>query len=108
MAAGRFTLADRLGAKSLPCRVPGCTRTWIQLSNNAFGLAGGSSDGDPATEGMCEPCREKARRVRDLERKCDRPGCTNTWTWTAAEQLVAFATERPAPKRLCESCQTLL
>jgi hypothetical protein len=57
---------------------------------------------------MCEPCREKARRVRDLERKCDRPGCTNTWTWTAAEQLVAFATERPAPKRLCESCQTLL
>ena len=57
---------------------------------------------------MCEPCREKSRRVQDAERKCDRRGCTNTWTWTAAAQLEAFAIERPAPKRLCESCQTLL
>jgi hypothetical protein len=40
MAAGKFTLADRLGAKSVPCRVSGCSRSWIQLSNKAFGLAG--------------------------------------------------------------------
>jgi hypothetical protein len=57
---------------------------------------------------MCEPCREKSRRVQDAQRRCDRSGCNNTWTWTAAEQLEAFATERPAPKRLCESCQSLL
>lgn len=108
MAAGKFTLADRLGAKSLPCRVPGCTRTWIQLSSKAFALGAGAGDADPATEGMCEPCREKSRRLQDVERKCDRPGCNNTWTWTAAAQLEAFASERPAPKRLCESCQSLL
>jgi len=107
MAAGKFTLADRLGAKSLPCRVPGCTRTWIQLSSKAFGL-GGADEGDAATAGMCEPCREKSRRLHDTERKCDRPGCTGTWTWTATAQLEAFAAERPAPKQLCAECKSLL
>jgi len=92
----------------MPCRIPGCTRTWIQLSSKAFSLGAGGSDGDPATDGMCEPCREKSRRVQDIQRKCDRPGCTNTWTWAADAQLQAFATDRPAPKRLCESCQTML
>ena len=108
MAAGKFTLADRLGAKSLPCRVPGCTRTWIQLSSKAFSLGQGASEGDASTEGMCEPCREKSRRLQDAQRRCDRPGCTGTWTWTAAEQLEAFATDRPAPKHLCTECQSLL
>ena len=108
MAAGTFTLADRLGAKSLPCRVPGCTRTYLQLSSKAFGLGRGADDGDAATEGMCDPCREKARRVHDMERRCDRPGCTGTWTWTAAAQLEAFASDRPAPKQLCTACQSLL
>ena len=108
MAAGTFTLADRLGAKSLPCRVPGCTRTFIQLSSKAFGLGRAASDGDAGPEGMCEPCREKSRRVQDMERKCDRPGCEGTWTWTAAAQLEAFANDRPAPKQLCTACQSLL
>jgi hypothetical protein len=57
---------------------------------------------------MCEPCREKSRRLHDAERRCDRPGCTGTWTWTAAAQLEAFAADRPAPKHLCEACQSLL
>lgn len=92
----------------MPCRVPGCTRTWLQLSSKAFGLRQGTSEGDPATEGMCEPCREKARRLHDVERRCDRPGCTGTWTWTAAAQLEAFAGDRPPPKQLCAACQSLL
>lgn len=108
MAAGTFTLADRLGAKSLPCRVRGCARTYIQLSSKAFGLGRAASEGDAASEGMCEPCREKSRRVHDVERKCDRPGCDGTWTWTAAAQLEAFACDRPAPKQLCVACQSLL
>jgi hypothetical protein len=107
MPAGTFTLADRLGAKSLPCQVPGCTRTFIQLSSKAFGL-GRSADGDGASDSMCEPCREKSRRVQDLARRCDRPGCTGSWTWTAAAQLEAFASDRPAPKQLCTACQSLL
>ena len=28
-----FTLADRLGAKSSPCSVPGCTRTWLSMAS---------------------------------------------------------------------------
>ena len=108
MAAGKFTLADRLGAKSMPCRVPGCARTWLQLSSKAFGLGQGSSDEDAASAGMCEPCREKSRRLHDVERKCDRPGCTGTWTWTAEAQLEAFAADRAPPKHLCAACQSLL
>ena len=57
---------------------------------------------------MCEPCREKSRRLHDAERRCDRPGCSGTWTWTATAQLEAFATDRPPPKRLCAECKTLL
>ena len=108
MAAGKFTLADRLGAKSVPCRVPGCSRTWIQLSNKAFALAGqASAAGDP-TEGMCEQCREKFRTLQDALRPCDRKGCTGKWTWPVMAQLEAFATQRPAPKHLCADCQKLL
>jgi hypothetical protein len=109
MAAGTFTLADRLGAKSLPCRVPGCTRSYIQLSSKALSLGRVAfPEGDATADGMCEPCREKSRRLHDVERKCDRPGCTGTWTWTAAAQLEAFANDRPAPKQLCTACQALL
>jgi hypothetical protein len=46
--------------------------------------------------------------VHDSERKCDRPGCTGTWTWTATAQLEAFAADRPAPKQLCAECKSLL
>jgi len=108
MAAGKFTLADRLGAKSVPCRVAGCSRTWIQLSSKAFGLGGSVAAAGDATEGMCDPCREKFRTLQDAVRPCDRKGCTGTWTWPAMAQLEAFATHRPAPKHLCEDCQKLL
>ncbi len=108
MAAGKFTLADRLGAKSVPCRIPGCSRTWIQLSNKALGLVGQApAAGDP-TEGMCEPCREKFRTLQDALRPCDRKGCTGKWTWPVMAQLEAFAAQRPAPKHLCADCQKLL
>lgn len=109
MAAGKFTLADRLGAKSVPCRVSGCSRTWIQLSNKAFSLGGSMAPaaGD-ATEGMCDPCREKFRTLQDAVRPCDRKGCTGTWTWPLMDQLEAFAARRPAPKHLCADCQKLL
>jgi len=103
-----FTLADRLGAKSLPCSVPGCSRTWIQMAGKALALArpDGANGGEIST--MCEPCRKKAEVVKDEARPCDRPGCDLTWTWKAADQLQAFATGRGAPKRLCDSCETRL
>ena len=103
---GGFTLADRLGAKTVPCRVSGCTRTWLQLSNKALALGGGS-EVDPAdpTAGMCEPCRNKWKSLRDAQRPCERPGCANTWTWPATAQLQAFATRRPPPRGLCTECE---
>ena len=108
MAAGRFTLAERLGAKSVPCRVAGCSRTWIQLSSKAFGLGGLAPAAGDATEGMCDPCRENFRTLQDALRPCDRKGCAGTWTWPLMAQLEAFAAHRPAPKHLCVDCQKLL
>jgi hypothetical protein len=98
-----FTLADRLGAKSIPCTVPGCSRTWIQMAGNGakLGGRGAGNDADP-TSRMCDPCREKFRTTADVQRRCARPGCAETWTWTAAEQMTAFASKQPPPDRLCD------
>lgn len=86
----------------MPCSVPGCTRSWIQLAGQALKL-GGRTEANPQDVGstMCEPCRDKARTLSDAVRSCERPGCTETWTWSAGEQLEAFATHRPPPHRLC-------
>jgi hypothetical protein len=106
---GGFTLADRLGAKTQPCQVKGCTRTWLQLSSKALAL-GGSASVDPAdpAAGMCEPCRTKLKGLRDTQRSCERPGCTGTWDWPIAAQLEAFATRRPPPRALCAECEATL
>ena len=97
-----FTLADRLGAKSIPCSVSGCTRTWIQMAGKISKLGGRSEgkDGDPAST-MCDPCREKFQALSDVQRPCDRPGCASTWTWPVGAQLEAFATRRSPPPHLC-------
>jgi hypothetical protein len=57
---------------------------------------------------MCDPCREKFRSVKDVQRPCDRKGCSGSWLWSKDAQLEAFAAQRPAPKHLCEDCQKLL
>ena len=54
---------------------------------------------------MCDPCREKFSRVADAQRPCDRPGCDGTWTWSAKDQLEAFATNRQAPRGMCAGCE---
>jgi hypothetical protein len=124
-----FTLADRLGAKSLPCSVHGCTRTWISMAGAALGGQsqgkdkagqqgksgkglqlggrGAANPSDPASS-MCDPCRDKLTKTHDQERACDRPGCTGTWTWPVAAQMEAFATKRPAPQSLCANCEQKL
>jgi hypothetical protein len=81
MASLGFTLADRLGVKTLPCSVPGCTRTWISMAGAAatrngqgkkglqLGGRGAADPSDPASS-MCEPCRDKLAKTRDQERAC--------------------------------------
>ncbi|HET6146059.1 MAG TPA: hypothetical protein VFH68_00885 [Polyangia bacterium] len=106
-----FTLADRLGAKSLPCSVPGCTRTWLSLAGAGKGLKlGGRSAPDPndPASGMCDPCRDKFATLRDQDHACARPGCDGTWTWPVAAQLAAFATKEAPPVRLCSGCEQRL
>ncbi len=107
MGLAGFTLADRLGAKSSPCTVPGCTRTWISMAGGKIKLGGrGAPDpADPASS-MCDPCRQAFARASDVERPCDRPGCDGTWTWSARDQVEAFAQNRKPPHSLCASCET--
>jgi len=66
-----------------------------------LGGRGAGSDADP-TSRMCDPCRDKFRTTVDVQRRCARPGCAETWTWTAAEQMTAFASKQAPPDRLCD------
>ena len=105
MGLAGFTLADRLGAKTSPCSVPGCTRTWLSMASaqkkmSKLGGRGAPDPSDPASS-MCDPCREAYAKTKDVERPCDRPGCTGTWTWHVMPQMEAFATKRPPPQGLC-------
>ncbi len=104
MALGGFTLADRLGAKPVPCGVAGCSRTWLEIANKALSLGRAADPNDP-TARMCEPCRNKWKELKDAERACERTGCEGRWTWTAKAQLEAFAGRRPPPKALCAECE---
>jgi hypothetical protein len=114
MGSPGFTLADRLGVKSLPCSVRGCSRTWISMASAATSgknlkLAGrGAADPNDPASSMCDPCRDKLAKTRDAERPCDRPGCGGTWTWPVAAQMAAFATKSQPPKDLCGDCVTKL
>ena len=104
MGLAGFTLADRLGAKSSPCTVPGCTRTWLSMA---------SAEGARSWAAAAPPIRRIRRRrcaipaattyakTKDAERPCDRPGCSGTWTWTVTQQMEAFASKRPPPTGLC-------
>ncbi len=100
MAQGGFTLGDRLGAKTVDCRVRGCKRTWLDLSSSpTFGGASGKS------EGLCDPCKKKVSTLKDLDEPCARTGCTGTWKLDREAQLELFATGRPTPRALCASCE---
>lgn len=107
MSSSGFTLGDLLGAKTVPCRVRGCTRTWSDLSGSKA-LPKARPQTDDETAGMCDPCRAKWPTLQDTARKCERAGCEHTWTWTRDEQMDAFVTRRPPPKRLCATCQEQL
>lgn len=100
----------RLQAKELPCKVHGCTRSWVwdRASQMRAWVASGSDDVEfepAAPKRMCEVCREFCRTHPDREVGCGRPGCTNTWTYKTGAQLQAFLAGRTAdPLKLCGEC----
>ena len=110
MGLGGFTLADRLGAKSSPCTVPGCARTWISMVSAKGAKLGGRGAADPAdpSSSMCDPCRQVLAKAADAQRPCERPGCDGTWTWTALDQVAAAANNRKPPHKLCAGCEEKL
>jgi hypothetical protein len=110
MGLGGFTLADRLGAKSSPCSVPGCVRTWISIASAKGAKLGGRGAADPSdpASSMCDPCRQVFAKATDTLRPCDRPGCDSRWTWPASDQVAAAANNRKPPHRLCDGCQDKL
>src|SRR5688572_22813402 len=105
-----FTLADRLGARTVPCSVAGCTRTWVQLGGKALALGKGKGDADDGGPGasMCEPCKKKLATLTEKQRRCEIHGCHGTFPWSVKDQLEAFATHRPPPKGLCANCEARL
>jgi hypothetical protein len=106
-----FTLADRLGARTVPCKVAGCTRTWVQLGGKALALGkaatgpGNATAADDAGAGMCEPCKKKLATLHDKQRRCEIPNCPGTFTWTVQQQLEAFAQHKQPPRGLCADCE---
>ena len=105
MSLGGFTLADRLGAKTIPCRVRGCDRTRIELGSKAVALGAGRDRTD-GTDNMCEPCATKFVTLQDKPRRCDAQGCKESWIWSVDAQIQAFATRQQPPRILCSSCDT--
>src|ERR1700690_1260474 len=110
MGLGGFTLADRLGAKSWPCSVSGCGRTWLSMANAKGAKLGGRGavDLSDPTSSMCDPCRQAYAKATDTLRPCDRPGCDGQWTWAVLDQAEALANNRKPPRSLCAGCETKL
>ena len=101
-----FTLADRLGARTVPCRVAGL--------HPHVGAAGGQSrsrSGKAATVAVQSPtipapaCASRARRswprCPTSSAAATSPAATDTFTWSVHAQLEAFATHKPPPRGLC-------
>ncbi|MCA9658731.1 MAG: hypothetical protein KC486_10325, partial [Myxococcales bacterium] len=101
---------SQLAPKEVPCKVHGCTRTWIwdrasQLRAwAALGTDDLSVEPTPPRR-MCETCREFCRSHPDRKIPCGRPGCENTWTYKTGAQLqAALAGRTQDPLRLCDDC----
>ena len=84
MGLAGFTLADRLGAKSSPCSVPGARAPGSRSpAARAPSSAGAARPIRTIPPRRCAiPCREKfARRDGRRARPAIGPGCDGTWTW---------------------------
>ena len=105
MGLAGFTLADRLGAKSSPCSVPGCTRTWISIAGPARGQARRPRRRRPGRSGVVDvrPVpREVRARLRTSSAPAIAPGLRRHLDLDARrQQMEAFADQAPAAATGC-------
>jgi hypothetical protein len=95
-----------LADKTIPCAVPGCTRTSV-FSRRAQLLAGAPEIEPPLPTQRCGQCEGVFRKLKDRPVRCGINGCDKKWTWPALEQIEAYAsglTNEP-PRRMCDRCQ---
>jgi hypothetical protein len=92
--------------KSVPCAVPGCTRTSV-FSRRAQLLAGAPEVEPPLPTQRCGQCEGVFRKLKDRPVRCGINGCDNKWTWSALEQIEAYASGLPndPPRRMCDKCK---
>ncbi len=92
--------------KSLPCTVPGCTRSAV-FSRRAQLVAGAPEVEPTPPASRCAQCEGVYRKLKDRPVRCGINGCEKKWSWSADEQIQAYAsglTNEP-PRRMCDSCQ---
>lgn len=100
------SLAHFVKEKLMPCKVPGCTNTWVLPKEELLKLATGKTAKEPRR--MCDACFERYREFTDREISCSAPGCGNSVTVSAYQQLVDERRGRKRGSRdeyLCEECQ---
>jgi hypothetical protein len=96
------TLKDKL----VPCRVKGCTRTWVfdaEAQHQHHIMHGPDS---PAPKRMCRECYEFYQKSEDRLVRCQVRGCHGRCLYSRRHQLEDFAsgTSEP-PGLLCKKCR---
>jgi hypothetical protein len=95
-----------LSDKTVPCAVPGCTRSSV-FSRRAQLIAGAPDVEPPLPTQRCGQCEGVFRKLKDRAVRCGINGCDNKWTWPALEQIEAYAQGLPndPPRRMCDKCK---
>lgn len=99
------SLMKGLKEKKVPCRISGCTNSWMWAGEEQLkAMASGNLE---PPQRMCERCFEIFRQIDDREIKCANPDCENTWKYNRIAQVADQINGRTEPpRRLCMSCQT--
>ncbi len=87
--------------KEMPCRIKGCTSTWLWYGSQQI-----RSFGKQAPERMCDKHLEQFNALSDREIKCRTPGCENAWIWKRGAQFgqLLRGGKLRSPSGLCASC----
>lgn len=110
--AGFATLRDALVGREVPCRMRGCTRTWLWRKEDQFKAGSGGKPSLEPPKRMCDPCAERAAAAADRDVACSKPGCEGSWRWSKFAQVEAWLRagekEPPEPRGLCDGCRSQL